>query len=326
MKKIHVFLVILILALSLRALIALGSIFLPTILVFLLDLLGTVLIYITIAYFFWNLAIYLYQLQPSHDTEFPGVIVEDFKLHVDELGHDVFGALLSSEHFDETTPLVIAMTGGGGKHEDLMGTGAMFVQAGFKALLFDHPGIVGKSHGTDPASKIMAAPKSILALRKMLDYALARDDIQTSNVGLFGGSLGAFTAVYGGFSDPRVKVIVGECTGLLEGADDLKRLKKTIPLWFKQFCKRIRLDIDSLASLDINQFSRTDDQALKSRICLIHAKDDYAIPYWAFEKLKKVLNLPDENCLVFEKGGHWLFNHHDMITGWIIGKLKNCLV
>ncbi|HME51569.1 MAG TPA: hypothetical protein VKM55_05085 [Candidatus Lokiarchaeia archaeon] len=325
MKKIHVFFVILILGLFLRALFSLGSSFLPTILVPLVDLLGTVLLYIATAYFFWNLAIYLYQLRVSHDTEFPGVMFEDFTLRVEELGHDVFGTLLSSMHSDEATPLVIAMTGGGGKHEDLFGTGAMLVQSGVKVLLFDHPGIVGKSHGTNPASKVITAPKSILALRKVMDYALARDDIKTSNVGLFGGSLGAFTAVYGGFSDPRVKVIVGECTGLLENAADLKRMKKSIPLWFKQYCKSIKLDTDSLASLDIEQFSKSGDQALKNRIYLVHAKDDYAVPYWAHENLKKALELPDENCLVFEKGGHGLFDHQSMLAGWIIDKLRRHL-
>lgn len=262
---------------------------------------------------------------PDHDTEYPGIIFEDFKIRVDDLGHDIYGTLLSSKQFDENTPLVISMTGGGGKHENLIGPGAMLVQAGFKVLLFDHPGITGKSHGTDPASKIMSVPRSILALRGVLDYALSREDIKTSNVGLHGGSLGAFTAVYGGFLDSRVKVIIGECVGLLEGAEDLQHLKKTMPWWFKQFCKRIKLDIDSVAKVNIDQFSRTEDPTLKTRIYLVHAKDDYAIPYWAFEKLKKALELPDENCLVFEKGGHYLFYHHNMRTGWIIGKLKKYL-
>lgn len=290
-----------------------------------INLLGSILSFIAWAFLFWTLGGFFQAIWGASETEFPGIISESIKLYIDELGFDVHGKLLSSKEFDENTPLVFLLTGGGGKHMNFYGMGALFVKFGVKAFLFDHPGKVGESHGTTPESKIRSPSRSILTLKKMIDYAVSRPDIKTDKIGLFGGSLGAFTIVYGGFTDERIKIIIGQATGLIETAEEMEQNKKKIPWWFKKFCQFIKLNIDDLANMDYDQFSDPKYKHLRNRVYLIHCMDDNAVQYTSFLKLKGALELPDENCLVFEKGGHGFLRHQGTILGWIMGKFKKHL-
>nr|MDO8111994.1 hypothetical protein [Candidatus Sigynarchaeota archaeon] len=299
---------------------------LPLTILGVIDFLSSILLFIAWAFLFWNLGAFFQSLYPVHEIEFPGVIIEEISLFVQELGHNVYGKLMTSKNFNETTPLMILLTGGGGRHEDLMGMGSLLVKFGVKVLLFDHPGSIGKSHGSTSASKIRSPMKSILALHKMMDHVLSRADINTRNIGLFGGSLGAITAVYGGFTDERVNLIIGQNAGLIENREALEKVKKIMPLWFKVYCKLIKLDMDDIINLDHAQFARFNDAKLSARVYLTHTKDDTAIPFDAFIKLKGVLRLPEENCLVFEKGGHFSAVHQETIIGWIAGKIRQHLL
>ncbi len=325
MKKTYVFLLLFTPALILRVLSTLLAGISPQTLLSLMDFLGSALLFVSWAFFFWTIGELIQSLNSSKENEFPGIKIEDIAVHVEELGHDVHGKIMASTSFDERTPVVFLLTGGGGRHEDMLGLGSLLVKFGVKAVLFDHPGIVGRSHGSTPASKVRTPAKSILALRKVVDHVLSRGDMKARKVALFGGSLGAFTVVYGGFLDARIDVIIGQSAGLIEDREAMARVKKGMQWWFKLFCKLIKFDFEGLASLDYGQFSRVDDPRLRNKVFLLHTKDDVAVPYEAFLKLKSALHLPEENCLVFEKGGHGFARHQDTVYGWITGILRKHL-
>lgn len=288
----------------------------------LISLIGSICFFSAWAYVFWTLGIFYQTLVGSTETEFPGLKIENIKVYIEELGFNIYGKILTSCVSNEKTPLVIVLTGGGGHHMKLIGMGSLLVNFGLKVILFDHPGIIGESHGTTPESKIRSVTRSILTLRKIIDYIISRKDIKTEKIGLIGKSLGAFTVVYGGFSDHRISVIIGQSVGLIENKEDLEKIKKIMPWWFKKYCQFIKLDINDMLNLDYKQFKNPKFEALRNRVYLLQTKDDKMVTYESFFKLKEILQLADENCLVFEKGGHGFMQHQSSLIGWILGKLR----
>ena len=121
-------------------------------------------------------------------------------------------------------------------------------------------------------------------------------------------------------------MIIGQAVGLIENKEEMEKIKKKIPWWFKKFCQFIKLDIDDLANLNYHQFNDPKYKRLRSRVYLLQTKDDTAVHYESFLKLKEALDLPDENCLVFEKGGHGFLHHQGTILGWTMGKIKKHLL
>jgi hypothetical protein len=325
MKKLSIFLFFLIPALLVYILLPFFTASLNQFVINFITLLGSIFGFIAWAYLFWTLGSFFQILKGNVESEFPELIIENLKLFIDDLGFDIHGKILSSNEFNEKTPLVFLLTGGGGQHMKRIGMGSALVKFGVKVVVFDHPGVIGKSHGTTPESKIRSATRSILTLKKILNSILSREDFKPDKIGLIGNSLGAFTVVYGGFSDNRINIIIGQSAGLIEDKEDLEKIKKQWPWWFKKFCQIIKLDLNDLKNMDYKQFTNPKFAHLRNRIYLLQTKDDKMVHYNSFLKLKGTLQLPDENCLVFEKGGHDFLHHECTIMGWIMRKLKEHL-
>lgn len=175
-----------------------------------------------------------------------------------------------------------------------------------------------------------------------IDWVLSHEDLvdpeRLAIVGFsFGGSIALSKNV---MEDPRVKVILAGCA-VHDFASNMKKLVLEGPFYIKIMGKLIGMSIKRNTGLGLNQFLdalseftpatsyekiTAEIPSNNGRVFLAHCKDDEVVNYeMNFVKNKAMLELDDENCLVFETGGHEFLNNGNALGAWMIYQLHNNL-
>lgn len=165
-----------------------------------------------------------------------------------------------------------------------------------------------RGFGKTPGKKELT-PRMFEDIKKVIDFAEKIEGIDPSRIGMLGGSFGGMTALTLGYDDDRIKAVVGQCV--------LHNMKETFTR--KPESMKSRLSLKMLSTMGVKGRLITDElnkiaspqfhidpeqQDRNSRVFLIHARDDSTIPFSEFEKNKAALNLPDNQVLVYKRGGH----------------------
>ncbi|MFX0100424.1 MAG: alpha/beta hydrolase family protein, partial [Candidatus Hodarchaeota archaeon] len=179
-------------------------------------------------------------------------------------------------------------------------------------------------------------------VNKAIDWVVSHDDLVDPNriaiVGFsFGGSIALSKNV---MEDTRVKTIIAGCA-VHDFALNWRKLVLQGPFYIRLMGKLIGANIKRNTGLNLNQFLDAlseftpaasypkitkDIPPNNSRVFLAHCKDDEVVNYeMNFVKNKAMLDLSDENCLVFETGGHEFLNNTNALGAWMLFKLHNNL-
>ncbi len=121
---------------------------------------------------------------------------------------------------------------------------------------------------------------------------------------LFGRSFGGAIILTHGFIEERVSKLIALCTR-----------------YDYHSVGTIRFPEQTIKKISPHFFLKKDPQN-KERILLAHCKDDNQIPFENILFIKDYLDLPEENTLIFEKGGHSFKGHRDFIVEKTLEFLK----
>jgi len=119
---------------------------------------------------------------------------------------NLIGYFLSSDNrIDTPKPTLIMMTGFDGTSEELYPLGLSVVKRGYNALIFEGPGQAGPSH-LYPEKHFR--PDYEVPVKKIVDYALSRNDVDEDKLALLGLSLGGYFVSRTIIFEKRIKACI----------------------------------------------------------------------------------------------------------------------
>ena len=166
--------------------------------------------------------------------------------------------------------------------------------------------------------------------KKIIDWVKNNEQLKDLDICSIGFSMGAIIAISAGFSDPRIKKIIAiSC---------ISRYKKNIlrfnPLILIGYLLR---GIPLFPSRKLNkelspylifqkyksEYSEIKFKKQAKRIFLIHSKNDTVIKFKNLQENRSILELPQENQLIFKRGGHTMKKNELALVGEILRFLNS---
>ncbi|MHA1717637.1 MAG: alpha/beta hydrolase family protein [Promethearchaeota archaeon] len=234
-------------------------------------------------------------------------------------GNELVAYLLSPgvEDHHERLPAVICHHGLAGNKKRLIQYAAPLAMKGYRVLLPD-----ARAHG-DSRKRFNARKddwfidenSGILPdVHGIVDYLVARPDIDENNIFMIGHSLGALACLTTGLKDERIKMVIA-----MSGCYSFNNLINAPPVkkifsesWFQMKGISLLVNISKLKRIKdkispSSYFKRFDREYLVRKIRLVHAKDDELVIFNNnAKKIHEELNLPSSHVFFPEKGGHTL--------------------
>ncbi len=165
------------------------------------------------------------------------------------------------------------------------------------------------------------------------------EDVDKNRLMMIGGSLGGWLTITSGYDDARIKRLVAICAAY-DLYSTLKENKTLIgKIFFRTMVKLLKKESDFQESgLSLEEWNRLNVEKIfkfecnipdKERVYLAHVKNDTIVSFQESIKMKKLLNLPDENVLILEFpskklsfSGHGLTGQSTIISTFCINVAK----
>jgi pimeloyl-ACP methyl ester carboxylesterase len=178
---------------------------------------------------------------------------------------------------------------------------------GHTILVYDARG-TGESKKAGKRSQFL---KRIEDFEKIIEWIKTHDQLKNYDVTTVGFSIGAITVLCGGFSNKNIKKIIA--------VSSMSNYKQNLPkynpiIMFSYLLKGVKLfpnkvENDKLSPYSViqnskRQLSEEAWREFSKRVFLIHAKNDKIINFKNFQENVELLNLPEQNTLILNSGGH----------------------
>lgn len=154
---------------------------------------------------------------------------------------------------------------------------------------------------------------------EIITYGSKIKGVDPNRMGFIGISMGGMIALTRAYKDTRIKAILAMCAPY-----NLKNIFKNPKNTFMQKIGQGFLTLTT--PIHINKITEETNKAvspeyhlekgndaLNRRVLIMHAKNDMLVPFYSFENIKEVLNPPEDQYLVFNKGNHGFFLQHTTI-------------
>jgi len=209
-------------------------------------------------------------------------------------------------------PIIIISAGFSDLKEDLEYFFLPLIFSGYLILAYDARG-TGESKKTGKRSDIINRVEDFSQIVAWIQNNKTLNDREIYAAGF---SIGALTILCGGFHLEVIKKIFT----VSAIADFKKNIPRFNPIvWLRYFFKGIPQFLSKETNLVISPYhviknfkekrfsgSEADWKEFSKKVMLVHAKNDKIVSFKNFIQIKEILELPDNNLLVFEKGGHVL--------------------
>lgn len=181
----------------------------------------------------------------------------------------------------------------------------------YAVLTYDYRGL-----GKSPGKKLMTR-KILEDIPKVIDFGAKLPEINPEKMGFIGMSFGAMVALTIAYNDERIKAIAS-IAGLSNCKENFSRKPKNLKerivfkmLHFNGVQPEILSEEDNRMMSPEFVF-KTDRPDLNQRVFLMNCITDECITFESFIKNQKILQLPREQTLVMQRGGHTGF-HQELI-------------
>lgn len=239
--------------------------------------------------------------------------------------------LLSSKDqklVENKNSLIIIAHGFSDTKESLQNYFLPFAQLGYVILSYDARG-TGQSKKVGRRNQFL---KRIEDFEKILKWVSRNNDLNKKRINCIGYSIGALSILCGGFKNEKIDKIIA--------ISAISNYRKNLPRWnilvmLSYFLKGVKLfpkweeNLKLSPSIVINECKKDiPEEKLKkfsNRILLIHSRNDKIIKMINFEENVKALNLPEENRLIINKGGHTHKKNELILVGRSIKFLESNL-
>lgn len=166
--------------------------------------------------------------------------------------------------------------------------------------------------------------------QKIINWIIKQPEFREKNIYSIGFSIGGLVALSGSFTDLKVKKIIA-MSAISDYKKTVRRSNPIVLLSFllkgiKIFPKEEEINLLSpgrIISKAKRELSNEKWRNLSKRVYLIHTKNDQVIKFHNFKENISILDLPEENQLIFRKGGHTSKKNEIAITGAILSFLNN---
>jgi pimeloyl-ACP methyl ester carboxylesterase len=223
---------------------------------------------------------------------------------------EIVALLVSSKDknlVDNKNSIIIIAHGFSDTKESIQNYFLPFAQLGYLILSYDARG-TGKSKKVGRRSHFL---KRIEDFKKILKWVSMNNDLNKKRVCCVGFSIGALTILCGGFNNEVIDKIIA-ISAISNYRKNLPRFNVIVMLSY--FLKGVKVfpkhdeNRKLSPSIMINQIKKNISEEkwryLCNRVLLIHSRNDKIIKMINFEENAEILDLPDENRLIINKGGH----------------------
>jgi 2,6-dihydroxypseudooxynicotine hydrolase len=214
-------------------------------------------------------------------------------------------------------PIVIVLPGLDSTKETRHGSRGGWIARGFSVLSLDGPGQGEASRWST------ARPDYERPIAAAVDWLEARDDVDSSRIGLYGSSLGGYYAPRAAAREPRIKAVAGNC-----GPFNWAECWDVLPLVTREaFAHYAGADDMGHARLLAEDFSLEGVMGdLDRPLLVVHGSEDPLIPVEQGRRIVDEAGGPAEFVLV-EGGNHGISNLgyrlvplvHDWMSEQILG-------
>jgi esterase/lipase len=174
----------------------------------------------------------------------------------------------------------------------------------FACLIYDCRGH-GKSMGEKKLNDTLYND-----IPKIVSYAQMLSIVDSSKIGFIGISMGGAIGLTTAYNDTRIKAIVS-----MSAFNDFNVLLTTNKIPISTKIALFSLKLTGLKEMPEESNKKISpafviqqgNTELNQRVFLIHAKNDTLVPFSNFEENQRLLDLPDNQILIFKKGDHGLF-------------------
>jgi pimeloyl-ACP methyl ester carboxylesterase len=174
-----------------------------------------------------------------------------------------------------------------------------------------------RGHGRSPG-KHEFSEQIFNDIPKVIDFAEKIEKIDGNRLGFIGFSMGGEIALARAYPDPRIKAVIACCSPSDCRTNFARKPENFSAKWQLKLIQATGVKYHEISD-EINRsispaFILEKDRAdLNNRIFLMHCKDDMTIHPREFENNRTILNLPDDQVLLCEKGGH-TFLHQELLV------------
>jgi predicted esterase len=260
------------------------------------------------------------------EVELEEIIRKKVKIPIEEHGKSrhLIGTLLipnTQERGILKNSLVIVSHGYSDTKETLQYIYLPLVIRGHLVLAYDARG-VGESKEAGKRNEFL---KRIEDYKRIINWVERNDELKDLKIYSIGFSIGAIIAFSAAFTDERVKKIVGiSCISLYK-----KNINHARPIVLLGFLLRgiklfptnkenQKLSPSLVFKKSKESYSKERFQKLAQRVFLIHSENDKVIGFSNFRENISILELPEENHVVFKNGGHTMKKNEMALVGAIL--------
>lgn len=210
--------------------------------------------------------------------------------------------LKGRDYIKDPAPTVILSHGFKSKHQNLDWVSVPLALRGYAVLAFDH-----YAHGWNKSIEVQAGnPETIyditLDFNDVVSFIEKRDDLDNFRIAVVSFSMGSLVALTQGYLNPRVRVIIANA------APHDVTIVKDMSLWNKFLFRvifRLKTNYTERMTEKISpRFYVVKHRYAGKKVYLTHCMDDKVVRVDQFEKNKALLNLDEDQVLLFDKGGH----------------------
>jgi esterase/lipase len=217
------------------------------------------------------------------------------------------------KRYPEKRPLVIFFHGFYGKKEESEIYIIPLARLGYIGFTFD-----ARGHGESGGSK-NDYNEILKDSKRVLDLVSSISDVKENSICCIGISMGATSVLTECYIDDRVATVVG--ISAMHNVDAILELKfrpLTIGWFLKRSFKRMR-DREKENKSAPFYYLKDDPKLNEDRLFMVHAENDMLFPPKATFKLnKEQANIPDDQTLLLERGGHGLEGRETLLLASFI--------
>jgi len=218
---------------------------------------------------------------------------------------DIF-RLVNQEKIERINTIIVVLHGFSDTKETIQYYYLPFVLNGYIVMAYDARGI-GTSKKIGKRNQFIERTNDFLTI---LEWIQNHNSLKKMNIFCVGFSIGAITALCGGFEKKVVKKIIA----ISSMSDYRQNIPKFNPLIMLSYSiKRVKLFPGPEENKNLSPYfvfqkvkqklTPEEWKQFSQKVMLIHSKNDRIIKFKNFEENKSLLEIPQENTLILKKGG-----------------------
>jgi esterase/lipase len=226
--------------------------------------------------------------------------------------------LINEEVVRSKNTIIIACHGFSDTKETLQYLYYPFALQGYDVLTYDARG-TGKSKDAGKRGDFI---NRIEDYKYIVDWIKNNEELNNKSIFTIGVSIGAITALCGGFPNKDVEKIVA-ISSMSNYRENLPKYNPVVILSYlmkgvnvrpnKE--KNLKLSPHAIFETIKNELSEDEWKHFSKKVYLIHSRNDRVIKFKNFKENRSILKSPPENQLILKKGGHSMKKNEMALVG-----------